>query len=307
MSTFSLKPTHKPVRAYFEALRTFEKHGHTTEGNTRSAFADLLKKCCSAYDWHLVEEYQFKGTAKTGVPADRSSSVGWKQSLRADGALVDDLTLVHGLWEAKDDADDLAKEIKSKVAKGYPLTNILFQSPTHATLYQGNRIAFDRPITTPEALVEVLQLFFEHKQAHEVDWDVAVTKFAEQIPNLAQGVTNILQDEDTKNASFRERFAAFAELCRQSINPDLSDESVRKMLVQHLLTARIFTRVFNNEEFLRRNVIAAEIEKVIDSITSRYFSRSEFLKPLDRFYTAIEKAAESQTGYTEKRHFLNAV
>ncbi len=79
------------------------------------------------------------------------------------------------------------------------------------------------------------------------------------------------------------------------------------MLVQHLLTARIFTRVFNNEEFLRRNVIAAEIEKVIDSITSRYFSRSEFLKLLDHFYTAIEKAAESQTGYTEKQHFLNAV
>ena len=293
MSTFPLKPTHKPVKAYFEAPRTFEKHGHTTEGNTRSAFADLLKKCCSAYNWHLVEEYQFKGTAK--------------QPLRADGALVDDLTLVHGLWEAKDDADDLAKEIKSKVAKGYPLTNILFQSPTHATLYQGNRIAFDRPIITPEALVEVLQLFFEHKQAHEVDWETAVTKFAEQIPNLAQGVTKILEEEHTRNASFRERFAAFAELCRQSINPDLSDESVRKMLVQHLLTARIFTRVFNNEEFLRRNVIAAEIEKVIDSITSRYFSRSEFLKPLDRFYTAIEKAAESQTGYTEKQHFLNAV
>ena len=293
MSTFPLKPTHKPVKAYFEALRTLEKYGHTTEGNTRSAFADLLKKCCSAYDWHLVEEYPFKGTGK--------------QPLRADGALVDDLTLVHGLWEAKDADDDLGKEIKSKVAKGYPLTNILFQSPTHAVLYQGNRIAFDRPITTPEALVEVLQLFFEHKQAHEVDWETAVTKFAEQIPNLAQGVTKILEDEHTRNSSFRERFAAFAELCRQSINPDLSDESVRKMLVQHLLTARIFTRVFNNEEFLRRNVIAAEIEKVIDSITSRYFSRSEFLKPLDRFYTAIERAAESQTGYTEKQHFLNAV
>lgn len=129
MSTFPLKPSNKPVRAYFEALRTFEKHGHTTEGNTRSAFADLLKRCSSAYDWHLVEEYQFRGTGK--------------QPFRADGALVDDLTLVHGLWEAKDDADDLQKEIKSKVAKGYPLTNILFQSPTHAVLHQGNRIASD--------------------------------------------------------------------------------------------------------------------------------------------------------------------
>jgi predicted helicase len=79
------------------------------------------------------------------------------------------------------------------------------------------------------------------------------------------------------------------------------------MLVQHLLTERIFRKVFNNQEFLSRNVIAAEIEKVIRSITARHFSRDEFLKPLDRFYTAIERAAESQTGYTEKQHFLNAV
>ena len=124
-SLFPLKPNHAPVKAYFAALATFQKHGHTTEGNTRSAFADLIKKCCSPFGWHLVEEYQFKGTGKTGVPGDRSSSLGKKQSLRADGALVDDLTLVHGLWEAKDTADDLQAEIRKKVAKGYPLTNIL--------------------------------------------------------------------------------------------------------------------------------------------------------------------------------------
>ncbi len=79
MSLFPLKPTHKPVLAYYAALAQFHQHGHTTEGNTRSAFADLLKKCASPYDWHLVEEYQFKGTNK--------------QPLRADGALVDELIL----------------------------------------------------------------------------------------------------------------------------------------------------------------------------------------------------------------------
>ncbi len=156
MSLFPLKPTHKPVLAYYAALAQFHQDGHKTEGNTRSAFADLLKKCASPYDWHLVEEYQFKGTNK--------------QPLRADGALVDELTLVHGLWEAKDTADDLQKEIKSKVAAGYPLTNILFQSPDRAVLYQDNRIALDCDLTKPENLIEILQLFFDHRQPHEVDW-----------------------------------------------------------------------------------------------------------------------------------------
>jgi hypothetical protein len=153
MSLFPLKPTHAPVKNYYAALAQFHLHGHDTEGNTRSAFADLLKKCCHPYAWHLVEEYKFKGTAK--------------QSLRADGALVDDLTLVHGLWEAKDTSDDLQAEIKKKSAAGYPLANILFQSPDRAVLYQNNGIALDCDLTKPENLIEILELFFEHRQAHK--------------------------------------------------------------------------------------------------------------------------------------------
>ena len=56
------------------------------------------------------------------------------------------------------------------------------------------------------------------------------------------------------------------------------------MLVQHLLTERLFRKIFDNPEFTRRNVIAAEIEKVIDALTSHSFNRDEFLRSLDRFY-----------------------
>lgn len=106
MSLFPLKPTHAPVKNYYAALAQFQLHGHTTEGNTRSAFADLLKRCCPPYAWHLVEEYAFKGINK--------------QPLRADGALVDDLTLVHGLWKAKDSDDDLEAEIRKKTRPRLP-------------------------------------------------------------------------------------------------------------------------------------------------------------------------------------------
>ncbi len=120
MSLFPLKPKHKPVKGYYAALAQFQKHGHTTEGNARACFADLRKMCDSRYAWHLVEECTSKGTAK--------------QSLRADGALIDYLTIQHGIWEAKDSDDDLQKEMKSKIAEGYRLDNILFQSPARAAL-----------------------------------------------------------------------------------------------------------------------------------------------------------------------------
>jgi hypothetical protein len=68
MSLFPLKSTSTYVKAYYAALKQFHEHGHITEGNTRAAFADLLKRCASPYDWHLVEEYQFKGANKHPPP-----------------------------------------------------------------------------------------------------------------------------------------------------------------------------------------------------------------------------------------------
>ena len=79
------------------------------------------------------------------------------------------------------------------------------------------------------------------------------------------------------------------------------------MLIQHLLTERIFRRIFDNPDFTRRNVIAVEIEKVIDSMTRKEFSRDAFLKDLDRFYKAVELAAENTETYKEKQEFLNTV
>ena len=79
------------------------------------------------------------------------------------------------------------------------------------------------------------------------------------------------------------------------------------MLIQHLLTERIFRTVFDNPDFTRRNVIANEIEKVIDALTSQSFSRRVFLKPLNHFYVALEIAALTMSEYSQKQGFLNTV
>jgi hypothetical protein len=142
MSTFPLKPTHASVKNYYAALAQLHGHGFVTEGNTRDAFATLLRRCCGEYDLDLVPEVNFKGTAK--------------QRLRADGILYDksSMSLVHGIWEAKDTADTIPVEARKKIAAGYPAINTLFQSPDHAILYQNNRITFDESIRKPEKLLE---------------------------------------------------------------------------------------------------------------------------------------------------------
>ncbi len=79
------------------------------------------------------------------------------------------------------------------------------------------------------------------------------------------------------------------------------------MIIQHILTERIFRKIFDVADFMQRNVIAQEIEKVITALNSRSFSRDDFSKSLEHFYVAIENAAATITDFHEKQTFLNTV
>jgi hypothetical protein len=122
MERLNLKPTHKPVQNYYEALSTFKQIGVSHEGAVRSAFQTLLEHCGRQFGWKLVPEWQIK--RNHGHP------------LRVDGALVDEFRLTHGFWEAKDTHDDLGKEVKKKLTAGYPQNNITFPAVERALLWQ---------------------------------------------------------------------------------------------------------------------------------------------------------------------------
>ncbi len=293
MTTLTLKPTHKAVLSYYSQLRNFKEMNVANEGALAPVFADLLEHCARQFNWTLVEQYPFKRNGKT---------------LRADGALVDRFNLPHGIWEAKDSGDDLAKEIKKKFEAGYPSDNILFQAPDHIIIFQNDREVFNDPITNPQFLIRALKIFFEEYQPREfLQWEKAADEFKDQVPEIGQQLLKQIEIERETNKRFIAAFNEFYSLCRETINPELSVQAVEEMLIQHILTERIFRNVFKNANFVTRNIIAREIEKVIDALTSQYFSRDEFLKDLDRFYTAIETTANTIVEYSEKQHFLNTI
>ncbi len=293
MISVNLKPTHQAVKAYYEELQTLRNLDFYAEGAVSPAFAALLRHCGKQGKLTLVEKY---GLTRSG-----------RRPLQVDGALLDPFKLPHGYWEAKDTKDDLLKEIKKKLDKGYPKDNILFQAPQRAVLYQRGLEVFSADISRPEPLVEVLKAFFAYRPPEFEDWQKAVQEFKDKLPDLAQGLLKHLRRELDSNPAFTQAFADFAALCRQALNPNLATAAVEEMIVQHLLTERLFRKVFNNPEFRERNIIAKEIEKVITALTSQHFSRDEFLKSLDRFYIAIEAAAALMEDYSQKQTFLNTV
>ena len=292
MFTLNLKPTHQAVRAYYEELRSLSRLDFYAEGAVSPAFAALLRHCAKQGRLTLVEQYYL---SKNG------------RSLRVDGALLDNFKLPHGYWEAKDTADDLDQEIKKKFAAGYPKDNILFQAPNRAVIYQHGQEYFNEDISQPERLVEALQTFFAYQPPQFENWQQAVREFQDKLPQLAGRLLNLISLEKESNPAFTRAFDDFAALCRQALNPNLATAAVEEMIVQHLLTERLFRKVFNDPDFVRKNIIAREIEKVIAALTSKTFSREEFLKSLDRFYVTIEAAAAVIDDFSQKQAFLNTV
>jgi predicted helicase len=293
MQRLELKPTHKPVQNYYAALRQFDDLGVTHETAVRSAFQALLDHCARQHDWTLVPEWEIRRPRQ--------------HPLRVDGALLDNFRLTHGFWEAKDSRDDLPKEARKKFALGYPRDNILFQTPRRALLFQNDTLAFDADLTQPQALIDALHAFFGYTPPAYTEWERAVSEFRDRVPELARSLIEIIEKERKANRRFIQAFADFAQLARRCINPNLADAAVEEMLIQHLLTERLFRTIFNNPDFTRRNIIAAEIEKVIDALASQSFSRADFLKKLDRFYLAMEQAAATISDFSQKQQFLNTV
>ena len=293
MPVLNLKPTHKIVTHYYKAVTESGQLSLLHEGAVAPHFAALLRACASPHGWSLQEQYHL---ARKG-----------QNPLRLDGVLLDGYGLRHGVWEAKDSDDDLQKEARAKFRAGYPAENILFQSPTRALLYQDGKEVADEDITQPERLVEILKQFFAYEPPEFEQWEEAVAEFKDKVPELAQSLLALIEKERKENKRFVAAFDDFAEVARQAVNPNISTQAVEEMLIQHLLTERIFRKVFNNPDFAQRNIIAREIEKVITALTSRSFSREAFLGRLDRFYVAIETTAATIDNYREKQTFLNTV
>ncbi len=291
MPKLNLKTTHKAVKDYYAAMKTLDAQGARHEGAVSPPFYALLEHCAKKMNAACQREYRMQGS---------------RGNIFIDGAVLHELGLPFAYWEAKDIHDNLAKAVQQKREAGYPFDNILFQTPKQAILFQNEQETLNADISVPKNLVKTLELLFEYERPEFGNWDAAASEFREHVPAIAKTLKAKVQTQRDTDSGFAQAFDRFYETCRASINPDLSTEAVEEMLIQHILTERIFRTVFHNSNFTRRNIIAREIEDVVDILMREAISREVYLQQLDRYYNAVEQAAKSCQEFSQKQRLLNA-
>jgi predicted helicase len=287
-----ISPAHPLIREYQRSLEALRGEGVENELSLRRPFENLLADSARLRGWRFV--------AECGAQAGG-------HRIRPDGTVFDANSLPRGFWESKDSHDDLDREIDRKIRRGYPLSNTIFEDTRRGVLYQDRNQVMEADLSNARDLADLLFRFYSHTEPEIREFEQAVKEFGQRVPDLARGLAQKIEEAHQHNRPFQEAFGKFFALCQVSLNPNISREAVDEMLVQHLLTERLFRTIFDNPEFTRRNAIAAEVERVIEALVSQSFSRTEYLKSLDSFYLAIESAARTIADFSEKQLFLNNI
>lgn len=281
------------INQYYQNLdRTLQFGKSKNEQSIRNHFWALLNEYARKLNYELVPEISVMGTKGAKV--------------RPDGVVKNLWGLDIGLWESKDEKDDIEQEIDSKIKKGYPLTNILFEDSNIAVLFQRGAEVGRVKVRDTDKFHQLLTDFIAFKSEVIYLFEDAIQKFKADIPAIVETLRKKIAEESQQNTKFRTNQNTFFELCKVEINPDITLADIREMMIQHILTSDIFNKVFDDPEFHRHNTIAAELEKLINILFS-YSDRKNLLHSIEHYYQAIDIAASAITDHHEKQKFLKVL
>jgi predicted helicase len=281
------------IHQYYQNVdRTLQFGKSTNEQSVRFCFQTLLNEYARKYNYEVVSEISFLGEKG--------------KTIRPDGVVKNLWGLDIGYWETKDEKDDIDVEIGKKIRQGYPLTNILFEDTRTAILYQRGVEVKRVAMRDAEELHDILTAFFTFKSETVDKFEEAIEKFKADIPAIVAKLRSRIDESGQVNATFSAAQNVFLELCKREINPNITLADIREMLIQHILTSDIFTKIFDDAEFHQHNTIAAELEKLVGSLFA-YAERRNLLHSIEHYYQAINATAAAIIDHHEKQKFLKVL
>jgi predicted helicase len=281
------------IQQYLNELSDLRRvSGTARESVVREAFKTLLKDWGRSQDLIFVPEHEHTTLTKSRV--------------YLDGALLHELRVPLGYWEAKDEEDDLDKEIEKKFRKGYPQDNILFEDSHTAVLVQNREEVTRCGVDDPAKLEKLLRLFFTYERPEIAEFRKAVEQFKTDLPAVLAALREMIDKAEHDNPAFRKAAIKFLKHAQDTINPSVTAADVREMLIQHILTEEIFSHIFDNSDFHRRNNVAKELYRLEETFFTGGV-KHKTLAALRPYYSAIKSNAALVSNHHEKQKFLKVI
>ncbi len=277
---------------HLEVEKIIQYGGSRKETSIRVAFQNLLNDYCATKNFILIPELEYRTKHNTTV--------------YPDGTVKDALRLPWGYWESKDQDDDLDKAIQNKFIKGYPNDNILFEDSQTAVLIQGGFEVQRVSMADADKLDALLTHFIHYERPEVQDFRKAIECFKTDLQTVINTLRQTLDSQNQSNRKFKAAFKSLFTLCQQSINPKINAFDIREMIIQHILTEDIFLTVFNESQFHRENIIAQQLEAVVNTFFIGKVRR-ETLKSLESYYAVIRREAANISNHHEKQKFLKVI
>jgi predicted helicase len=272
------------IKNYYDKLNAKKKFSDN-ETSIRSAFQNLLESYADEHNYEFVPE--LKGMNNT----------------RPDGTVKTYLNGDFGHWEAKDLKDDLEEEIRKKTNRGYSLKNVIFENSKEAILYQDEKVVLKADITNPKELDRVIHSFFSYQTEDIKSFNEATTDFTNVLPLIIKDLRNLIDKASIENQAYIKKRNEFLEIAQKVINPEVSADDIREILIQHILTIEIFNSVFDENYFTSDNSIAKEVETII----STFFTgavRNNHLNRIQNYYKIVKSHAVRIDDHRTKKKFL---
>ena len=281
------------INQYYNQRDNLKRVGVTNEMAIKQPFDNLLLNLASAKHYVYATEVTIKNENGKNV--------------RPDGILMNELRIHKGYVESKDTNDTLDQEINKKLYKdGYPKTNIIFQDSIYAVLFQ-NGVEISRvEMADADKLEKILLQFINYKPEYIEKFDEALHKFKEDIPTIVDTLRNTISEEFKTNKKFVTASEDFFEMCQKEINPQITKDDIREMIIQHILTEDLFKSVFDESDFHHENNIASQLENLVNTFMSRSMRQNQ-LGELGHYYKTLNAQAALVSDHHEKQKFLKVV
>jgi predicted helicase len=281
------------INQYYNQRDNLKRVGVTNEMAIKQPFDNLLLNLASSKHYVYATEVTIKNENGKNV--------------RPDGILMNELRIHKGYVESKDTNDTLDEEINKKLYKdGYPKTNIIFQDSIYAVLIQNGEEIARIEMADADKLEKILNQFINYKPEYIEKFDEALNKFKEDIPTIVETLRNTISEQYKTNKKFVTASEDFFEMCQKEINPQITKEDIREMIIQHILTEDLFKSVFDESDFHHENNIAAQLESLVNTFMSRSVRQNQ-LGELGHYYKTLNAQAALVSDHHEKQKFLKVV